>query len=442
MAIVTAICKAIYKFMRIVLLEKVIPWWKKLFKNDAQAVLAAVSALIIIGTVNVYSATLVEAAAAGTSLGSFLYKHILIILVCAFGGFITYHINYHRYDNIRIQLALSVVMFILFLLVIVFGDVVNGARRWIQIGSLSIQPSEFAKLVALIWTAAGLVKRPWKHIRIPKHMSSIASFFYYAKKVVHYLWPILIIPAFFAILTYKQPDMGTAMLILGLPFILTIIAGMDTKVMWWLLGLTVIGLAILVRFEPYRFERIGSWIDPWANARDTGYQTVQGLLAVGSGGIFGQGFTHGTSKYFYLPEAHTDFAFAVWAQELGLIGSIMVIALISMFTFYALRIAFRARDYFGSLLALGITMLISVQAVFNMLMVSGLLPVTGVPLPFISYGGSSMLLNCAAIGILLQISKKSIQNVKPIGRKKPLPSLREETQSRFKVKDIKGENHE
>lgn len=175
-----------------------------------------------------------------------------------------------------------------------------------------------------------------------------------------------------------------------------------------------------------------TWIDPWSQARDSGYQTVQGLLAVGSGGLLGQGFLNGTSKYFYLPEAHTDFAFAVWAQEMGLIGALAVVFFIAMFTYFGFRIANKARDEFGKWLAIGITVLISGQAFFNIAMVCGMLPVTGVPLPFISYGGSSLLMNYMAIGILANIARRSVEGVKNIGTKELLPSLREETQSRFK----------
>ena len=189
---------------------------------------------------------------------------------------------------------------------------------------------------------------------------------------------------------------------------------------------------MMARFSPYRWERLLSWFDPWPHAQDMGYQTVQGLLAVGSGGFLGQGFMQGTSKYFYLPEAHTDFAFAVWAQEFGFVGGIIVIAMIVMFTVYGMRIASEARDDFGRWLATGITMLISGQALFNIAMVCGVMPVTGVPLPFISYGGSSLLINFVAVGILGNIARRNVVGVKQIGKKEQLPSLREETQSRFR----------
>ena len=156
------------------------------------------------------------------------------------------------------------------------------------------------------------------------------------------------------------------------------------------------------------------------------------MLAVGSGGFFGQGFMNGTSKYFYLPEAHTDFAFAVWAQEMGFLGGIFVVLLMATFTYFGFRIANRARDSFGKWLALGITILIGGQAFFNIAMVCGMLPVTGVPLPFISYGGSSLMMNCMAIGILASIARRGVEGVKPVGTKETLPSLREETRSRFK----------
>ena len=163
-----------------------------------------------------------------------------------------------------------------------------------------------------------------------------------------------------------------------------------------------------------------------------GLPTVQGLLAVGSGGFLGEGFMQGTSKYFYLPEAHTDFAFAVWAQEMGFLGAVFVVILVAAFTYYGFRIANKARDEFGKWLAMGITLLISGQALFNIAMVCGIMPVTGVPLPFVSYGGSSLLMNFMAIGLLASIGRRNVEGVKQVGTVEDLPSLREETQSRFK----------
>ena len=229
-----------------------------------------------------------------------------------------------------------------------------------------------------------------------------------------------------------QPDMGTTVLIFGFSFVLIYLAGFDGKFFGGAFVIAGFLGFIAARMSPYRWERIQSWFDPWPHAQDMGYQTVQGLLAVGSGGILGEGFMQGTSKYFYLPEAHTDFAFAVWAQEMGFVGAVFVVVLIAAFTYFGFRISNKARDEFGKWLAMGITLLISGQALFNIAMVCGIMPVTGVPLPFVSYGGSSLLMNFMAIGLLASIGRRNVEGVKQVGTAEPLPSLREETQSRFK----------
>lgn len=179
-------------------------------------------------------------------------------------------------------------------------------------------------------------------------------------------------------------------------------------------------------------ERILAWLDPWGHAQTLSYQSVQSMLAIGSGGIFGQGLGEGTAKYFYLPEAHTDFAFAVWAQETGLLGAAILSLVVLAFVYFGFRVAIDARDFFGKLMALGITCIIGGQAVFNMLMVCGMLPVTGVPLPFVSYGGSSLLMNVVAVAILLSISRTNEEANRKIGSQGVMSSLREETRSRFR----------
>ena len=226
--------------------------------------------------------------------------------------------------------------------------------------------------------------------------------------------------------------MGTTILIFGFSFILIYLAGFDGKFFGGAFAVAGFLGFIAARSSPYRWERIQSWFDPWPHAQDMGYQTVQGLLAVGSGGFLGEGFMQGTSKYFYLPEAHTDFAFAVWAQEMGFLGAVFVVILVAAFTYYGFRIANKARDEFGKWLAMGITLLISGQALFNIAMVCGIMPVTGVPLPFVSYGGSSLLMNFMAIGLLASVGRRNVEGVKQVGTVEDLPSLREETQSRFK----------
>ncbi len=339
-------------------------------------------------------------------------------------GVILYRYDYRQLQKPHMLQRIMIATLIGMVLVLVAGSVINGARRWIVIGPVSIQPSEFAKLAAIIWTSAKLsTMRKWGKSRYNNPLTNLQG---YVSERVGYMLPMLVWPIIFAVLTILQPDMGTTVLIFGFSFILIYLAGFDGRCLAGVIGF------IAARMSPYRWERIQSWFDPWPHAQDMGYQTVQGLLAVGSGGILGEGFMQGTSKYFYLPEAHTDFAFAVWAQEMGFIGAVFVVLLVAAFTFFGFRIANRSRDEFGKWLAMGITLLISGQALFNIAMVCGIMPVTGVPLPFISYGGSSLLMNFMAIGLLASVGRRNVEGVKQVGTAEALPSLREETQSRFK----------
>ena len=406
--------------------------WGSLFKNDLQGMLLPILLITIIGSVNIFSATYISSIYENTGLLGYFTKHMGFLLFSMAIGVVLYRYDYRQLQKPHMLQRIMIVTLIGMVLVLVAGSVINGARRWIVIGPVSIQPSEFAKLAAIIWTSAKLsTMRKWGKARYNNPLTNLQG---YVGERVGYMLPMLVWPIIFAILTILQPDMGTTVLIFGFSFILIYLAGFDGRFFGGAFAVAgVIGF-IAARMSPYRWERIQSWFDPWPHAQDMGYQTVQGLLAVGSGGILGEGFMQGTSKYFYLPEAHTDFAFAVWAQEMGFVGAVFVVLLVAAFTYFGFRIANKSRDEFGRLLAMGITLLISGQALFNIAMVCGIMPVTGVPLPFISYGGSSLLMNFMAIGLLASVGRRNVEGVKQVGTAKDLPSLREETQSRFKPK--------
>lgn len=412
-----------------------------ILKNDLQGILIPMLILAIIGSFNIFSATYIESITTDAGLLGYFPKHIFFLLLSIVAGIFLYNFDYRRLQNRTILRNVMVVTLGMLVLVLILGAVINGARRWIVIGPVSIQPSEFAKLSALIWTSAILAKKPWQNPRFKsifqrkRRMTGAEVATGYFVERLSYMAYVLLWPIIFAGVTMLQPDMGTSVLIVGFTYLLIFLAGFDkTFFAGSLIASGALGFC-MARFSTYRWERVLAWQDPWPYAQDLGYQTVQGLIAIGSGGFLGQGFMAGTAKYFYLPEAHTDFAFAIWAQEMGFIGALAVILLVAIFTYFGFRIASKARDEFGKWLAIGITMLISGQAFFNIAMVSNLVPVTGVPLPFISYGGSSLLMNCMAIGILANISRRSIEGVKSIGRKEALPSLREETRSHFKPKE-------
>ena len=406
--------------------------WGSLFKNDLQGMLLPILLITIIGSVNIFSATYISSIYENTGLLGYFTKHMGYLLFSMAVGVVLYRYDYRKLQKPHMLQRIMIATLIGMVLVLLIGSVINGARRWIVIGLVSIQPSEFAKLAAIIWTSAKLsTMRKWGK---PRYNNPLTNLQGYVGERVGYMLPMLVWPIIFAILTILQPDMGTTVLIFGFSFILIYLAGFDGRFFGGAFAVAgVIGF-IAARMSPYRWERIQSWFDPWPHAQDMGYQTVQGLLAVGSGGILGEGFMQGTSKYFYLPEAHTDFAFAVWAQEMGFIGAVFIVLLVAAFTFFGFRIANKSRDEFGKWLAMGITLLISGQALFNIAMVCGIMPVTGVPLPFISYGGSSLLMNFMAIGLLASVGRRNVEGVKQVGTTEDLPSLREETQSRFKPK--------
>ena len=215
----------------------------------------------------------------------------------------------------------------------------------------------------------------------------------------------IILALFMGLMIYKQPDLGTAAIVVGLAVILYLVAGLSKTDFLVLGSLSLIGVFYLTTAASYRAERIEAWFDPWMFKETSGYQTVQSLMAIGSGGFFGNGLGMGLSKFYYLPEAHTDFAFAVLCQEMGFVGAVAVILLLSGLAFYGGKIAAETNDGYGKILVMGIICLIVGQGIANIAMVSGLLPVIGVPLPFISYGGTSLIINMFSIGVLINIGR-------------------------------------
>lgn len=415
--------------------NKGISRWGSLFKNDLQGMLLSILIITIIGSINIFSATYISSISDNTGLLGYFPRHLAYLILSIIMGILLYRYDYRRLQKQHILQRIMVITAISLIIVFAMGTVINGARRWIVLGPISIQPSEFAKLAAIIWTSAKLSTMKWKRPRFKSPLPDVGG---YLVERLRYMLPTLGWPIIFGLLTILQPDMGTMVLILGFSFILIYLAGFDGKFFGGAFVVAAFLGFLLARSSPYRWERIQSWFDPWPHAQDMGYQTVQGLLAVGSGGLFGEGFMQGTSKYFYLPEAHTDFAFAVWAQEMGFAGAVFVVLLVAVFTYFGFRIANKSRDTFGKWLAMGITLLISGQAFFNIAMVCGIMPVTGVPLPFVSYGGSSLLMNFMAVGILASIGRRNVEGVKQVGTPNPLPSLREETQSRFRPRPVKN----
>lgn len=332
---------------------------------------------------------------------------------------------------------------VLLIAVLFAGIVVNGARRWLGAGGFTFQPSEIAKLAIILFTADKLAPL-WDKKGHIEFFSPLSAFFPAKsgkpprwKRIRFVPHPLLLPPLALAILVFRQPDAGTALVILFLPLVMFWVSGASIlKARVPLLATLAVGIVYLLS-APYRMNRIISWYDPWSYEKTLGYQTVQGLIAIGSGGVMGQGLGEGISKFSYLPEAHTDFAFAVLAQEWGLRGSVFMLVLFSMIIYFGCNCAWNTRDTFGKLLAVGITMYFGGQGMINLAMVSGILPVVGVPLPFISYGGTSLLLNMVAAALLLNIAHRNYREAVIDARLREQPvlhSMKEETRSRFPLR--------
>lgn len=383
----------------------------RFFKSDVQGLLFMATIMVVIGVLNVYSATFAKNISSGSFIFSDVLKYVIFVFVAFVISVFVYRYDYRKFADPNNK-TLRYIMWAVGLSLIAvmgIGTVVNGARRWIQLGPISIQPSELAKLAGIIWISVQLYRKPWTALKERKSANGQVKKVTWPRSLEHFasysiklLWPIIA----FAGITIGQPDMGTALLILGFPFILMILAGLEMR---WVKIIVPIAIAVVSLFafsSAYRRERMYTWWDPWSHEATSGYQTVQGMIAIGSGGLTGTGFGNGTSKFFYLPEAHTDFAFAVWAQEWGFIGALFLVIVVALLGYFGFKIARKADNYLGSLLATGCTMLLVGQAAFNIAMVCGLLPVTGVPLPFVSYGGSALVVNMMAVALIANVGKR------------------------------------
>jgi cell division protein FtsW len=323
--------------------------------------------------------------------GYYFFRHQLFFGVLP-GLLIMYviqRIDYHWWKKVSIPFFFVSMIFLILVFVPGVGSKVYGASRWIQLGPFSFQPSEMAKLSIIIYLAAWLESRGMQRI----------------KDVYEGLLPFLAIMGLLGFLIMKQPDTGTLGVIIFTSFAIFFIAGAELKHIASLGALGAIAMWILIKIEPYRFDRVLSFLDPSSDPRGISYQISQALLAVGSGGVFGLGLGQSRQKFNYLPEPVGDSIFAIISEELGLIGATLLVVLFVGFALRGLRIAKKAPDLFGKLLAVGIVMWVIFQAFINISANIALVPLTGIPLPFISYGGTSIIFLMAAMGILLNISK-------------------------------------
>ena len=353
-------------------------------RNEWHILLFVTLALVAFGLVMVYSATSAPAALGNGDPTGYLerqgvYAGVgLVLLVLAA------RTPYRVWR--KLGPPLLAIAFVLCVAVLVLGTPVNGARRWLTFGPAVFQPSELAKLAIVVWAAAYLARR-----RAPASLGELAK-------------PIGTVAAVFSALILLEPDLGTTVCIFVILGALLLVSGTPLRVLGSAAALAFFAAAVAIAIEPYRQERLFAFLDPWKDPQDSGFQSVQALIGIGSGGFFGKGLGQGVQKFDFLPEAHNDMIFAVVGEELGLVGSTLVILAYAAFAYAGLRVAMRATDPFAKRLAAGLTALVCGQAVVNLAAVLALVPLTGIPLPFVSAGGSSLVVALTGMGVLLNIA--------------------------------------
>lgn len=355
-------------------------------KSDQTLFLATIL-LVCLSIVMVYSASAVVAMERFQQPYLFLTKQIMWASLGLVLLWVVMGVDYRMYrEPVFIWSAFGLV--VLSLIAVLFSPPVNNARRWFSIGGLGIQPSELAKLTAIFFIAALLERRMHR-----------------INDVRYALVPISVVVGILVLLILLEPDFGTSMSLALIAAVMVFAAGLNYG---YILG-ALVALLPLVGYiamgADYRRRRLLSFLNPWDDPLGDGFQVIQSLIAVGTGGVTGKGLMNGVQKLFYLPEPHTDFIYAVIAEELGLIGTTLVLACFCVITWRGLRVALRAPDSFGAFLAIGLTTMVAVQAFVNMSVVLGLMPTKGIPLPFISSGGSSLLINLIGMGVLLNVSQ-------------------------------------
>ena len=348
-----------------------------------------VSALVVVGVVMVLSASSVEALRAFGSSWVVFERQAMWVVIGAVALLIATRTDYRRWRRPAVPLVLVALGLLLVVLVPGLGVSVQGSSRWVGSGQFRVQPSEFAKLAILLFTADVLARRGAKG------------------DVRSALRPVLVVLAVAALLVMAQPDMGTTLVLGAIVLALLFVSGIELRTLGGLLGLAAGGALLLGLAEGYRRARLLSFLHPWKDAGNTGYQIVQSLVGLASGHWTGLGLGASRAKWGFLPNAYTDFIFAIIGEELGLLGTLLVIGLFVAFAILGVRTALKAPDRFGALLAAGVTAWVVGQALINIGAVIGVLPVTGVPLPFVSFGGSSLVITMGATGILMNIARQT-----------------------------------
>ncbi len=343
--------------------------------------------LVLSGIVMVFSASAVLANEKFHTASYFLTRQAIWALLGIAGMVFLMHVDYHHYKK-PVFVFGGLCLCILLLCAVFFLDKSHNTHRWFRLGLLSFQPSELCKIFVAIFFAFFLEKRKGE-----------------VNDFRHTLLPCLVVLAVFIGLIVIEPDLGTAVSIGTVAFLMLFVAGLQYRFVFGSILLAIPPLFLLIYSYEYRLRRVLVFLDPWKDPLGAGFQITQSLIALGAGGMAGVGLMEGKQKLFYLPEPHTDFIFAVIGEERGLIGTVLLVFLFGFFLWRGLRLSLRAPDPFGRFLGVGLTMMVVCQAFINMSVVMSLLPTKGIPLPFISAGGSSLLINLLGVGILLNISQ-------------------------------------
>lgn len=349
---------------------------------------ACVLALAAIGLVMVYSASSIVAYDRLDDSAYFLKRQAVWIALGLAAMWLARSIHYQRLQSLTVPLLLLAALMMILVLIPGVGRVAGGARRWITAGPLSFQPVEVAKLALVLYLTRFVTRRGLG-----------------VRNLQRGVLPPLAIAGVLVVLALRQPDMGSALVLGAIVMVALFLGGARMIHLGLVVSAALPLLAIAVAVAQYRLQRVLAFLNPWRDPQGSGFHIIQSLLAFGSGGIFGVGLGGSRQKFFYLPESHTDFIYAILGEELGLLGTLGLLALFALFTYRGCRIARAAPDRYGALLAAGITASIAGQALLNMGVATGVLPVTGIPLPFISSGGSSLAVTMMQIGILLNISQ-------------------------------------
>jgi len=360
-------------------------------RNDRVVTLlvGSTAALTLLGLIMVLSASSVGAYARFGSSFLFFNRQVLYAVVGSLAMAVTMRMHHRAWRRLCVPMLLVSVALLALVLLPGFGTVAGGSARWIELGPVTIQPSEFAKLAVIAFGAA-LLSRRWERIHDLRQLAL----------------PLLPVVGVVCGLILLQPDLGTAIIVVASVFVLLLAAG--ARMRHLLVGAaatSTLGLG-LIYVEGYRWSRFMSFLNPWADPQGNGYQVIQSLIALTSGGVFGVGLGASRQKWQYVPNAHTDFIYSIIGEELGLVGMLLVLALFGVLVYAGVRVALAAPDAFSRLLAAGIIGWIGAQTLINLGAVTGLLPITGVPLPFVSFGGSSLVVSLMAVGILASIARR------------------------------------